>query len=93
MKKRGIAKSRAERFADATEMPRDVISRNPKITAYSDNRIIVENYKGILEYTSEKLRVKTASGILSINGRSLLIKAVTDCDILIEGIFSGMGWE
>ena len=96
MKKTAAKRSdgkRMERFADAIEMPKDVVASCSKITAYSDNQIIVENYKGILEYTNEKIRIKTCSGILLISGKNLCIRAVTDCDILIDGTFCSVGWE
>ena len=48
-------KSRMEKFADAIEMPKDVISNCSKITTYNDNQAIVENYKGILGYTENKI--------------------------------------
>lgn len=86
-------KSLSERFAEAIEMPKDVIASCSKITAYNDNQIIVENYKGIFEYTAEKIRIKTCSGILYISGSGLSIRAVTDTDILIEGTFNNVGWE
>lgn len=87
------SKSVSERLAEAIEMPKDILPSCAKITAYSDNQIIVENYKGILEYTNEKIRIKTCSGILCVSGRCLCIRAVTECDILIEGTFCNVGWE
>lgn len=86
-------KSKAERFADVMEMPKDILSECSKITTYGDNQIIIENYKGILEYTNEKIRIKTGGRILCISGASLSICAITECDILIEGKFNNVGWE
>ncbi|MEE1042622.1 MAG: YabP/YqfC family sporulation protein [Clostridia bacterium] len=86
-------KNRLERFADALEMPKDVISNCSKITTYNDNQIIIENYKGILEYTDEKIRIKTPNKILCLSGLGLFINAITDTDILIEGKFHSVGWE
>ena len=82
-----------ERFAEATEMPKDIFSGCSKITTYDDNQLIIENYKGIMEYTNEKIRIKTGNKILYIDGKSLTICAITDCDILIEGKFKNVGWE
>lgn len=86
-------KTRLERFADATEIPKDIFSGCSKLTTYNDNQIIVENYKCIMEYTDEKIRIKTGKKILYINGTSLSICAITDSDILIEGKFNNVGWE
>lgn len=86
-------KTKLERFADAMEMPKDIVSNCSKITTYNDNQIIVENYRGILEYTNEKIRIKTCGRILCISGTMLSICAITDCDILIEGKFNSVGWE
>lgn len=86
-------KNRLERFAEALEMPKDVISNCSKITTYNDNQIIIENYKGILEYTNEKIRIKTPNKILCLDGLGLFINAITDTDILIEGKFHNVRWE
>lgn len=86
-------KTRLERFADATEIPKDIFSGCSKLTTYNDNQLIVENYKGIMEYTNEKIRIKTGGRILCISGTALSICAITNCDILIEGKFNNVGWE
>lgn len=86
-------KNRMERFAEALEMPKDIISNCSKITSYNDNQVIIENYKGILEYTNEKIRIKTPDKILCLCGESLFINAITENDILIEGKFHNVGWE
>lgn len=86
-------KSRMEKFAEKLEMPKDVVSNCSKITTYNDNQVIIENYKGILEYLNEKLRIKTPKKILCINGENLIISAITDTDILIEGKIHDMRWE
>lgn len=91
--KGNVKKTRLERFADAVDMPKDIIPDCAKITTYNDNQIIVENYKGIIEYTNEKIRIKTGGRILCISGCGMCISAITECDILIEGKFSSVGWE
>lgn len=91
--KKAETKSRMERFAEAIEMPKDVISNCSKITTYNDNQIIIENYKGILEYSENKIRIKTPGKILCLSGSGLYINAITECDILIEGKFANVGWE
>lgn len=91
--KDGHKRSRLERFADAVDIPKDIIPDCAKVTTYGDNQIIVENYKGIIEYSNEKIRIKTGGKILCISGNALGISAITDCDILIEGKFDSVGWE
>lgn len=86
-------KSSSERIADYVDIPKDILPNCPKITAYNDNQLMVENYRGILEYTNEKIRIKAGSRILCICGLSLSICAVTDCDIMIEGKFDSVRWE
>ncbi|MBR0276949.1 MAG: YabP/YqfC family sporulation protein [Clostridia bacterium] len=85
--------TRMERFAQAVDMPKDVISNCSKLTTYNDNQIIVENYKGIMEYSNDTIRIKTGGKMLCIKGSGLHICAITDTDILIEGIFKNVGWE
>lgn len=92
-KNKAETKNRMERFAETLEMPKDVISNCSKITTYSDNQVIIENYKGILEYTNDKIRIKTPGRILCLSGEKLFINAITENDILIEGKFHNVGWE
>ena len=92
-KSKNETKSRMEKFADAIDLPKDIISNCSKITSYNDNQVIVENYKGILEYTDEKIRIKTPRKILCLKGEKLFIHVITENDILIEGKFCNMGWE
>lgn len=41
------------------EIPQEVISNDPKLTIVSFNKMLIENYKGILEYEDFFIRIST----------------------------------
>ncbi len=51
------------------EIPQEVSSNVPKITVIGfERKIMIENYKAILEYQDFYIRLSTEIGILNING-------------------------
>ncbi len=75
------------------EMPREIDSKEPKITIISFDEILIENYKGILEYEEFFIKVDTEIGIININGYKLALEQITDEDIGIKGIIKNIELE
>ena len=71
-------------------MPKEVALSLPKITVYSDNQVVVENYSGLMEYTDEVIRLKTSGKTITVSGTGLELRTVTDIDVLIEGAINGV---
>ena len=53
------------------EIPKELVSNNPKITILGFEEMYIENYIGILEYEEYFVRVSTNIGNVSINGFNL----------------------
>ena len=53
------------------EIPQEVSSNIPKLTVIGFQKMLVENYKSILEYQDFYIRISTYIGILNINGYEL----------------------
>lgn len=75
------------------EMPREVISTDPKITILGFNQILIENYKGILEYQEFFIRINTHIGIININGFNLSLEEMTTDDIVVKGKIENVDFE
>ena len=67
------------------EIPQEVSTNIPKLTVIGVERILVENYKAILEYQDFYIRISTYVGILNINGYELSLQEMTTDDLLITG--------
>lgn len=67
------------------EMPREVISNEPKITIAGFREMLIENYKGILEYEDFYIRINTGLGTINVNGFNLELIQMTGDDIMVTG--------
>ena len=74
-------------------MPREIDSKEPKITIISFDEILIENYKGILEYEEFFIKVDTEIGTININGYKLTLEQITDEDIGIKGTIKSIELE
>lgn len=67
------------------EIPKEVISKAPKITILGFHEMLIENYKGILEYEDFYIRINTSMGTININGFHLNLNQMTEDDIMVTG--------
>lgn len=74
-------------------LPKEVISKIPKLTVTGFDEIFIENFKGILEYEDYYARIKTNIGIISINGFNLKLNQMTEDDILVTGKIGSIEFE
>lgn len=84
---------RKNRINQILEMPREIDSKEPKITIISFDEILIENFKGILEYEEFFIKVDTEIGIININGYKLTLEQITDEDIGIKGTIKSIELE
>lgn len=75
------------------EIPQEVSSNIPKITITGFEKMLIENYKAILEYQEFYIRLSTEIGILNINGFKLDLKEMTTDDLLITGKIDSVDFE
>ena len=86
-------KKAVKRINNILDFPEEISSNNPKITVMGFEKIMVENYKGILEYESFFIRLKTYIGIININGCNLSLNEMTDENLLITGKIDSIDFE
>lgn len=75
------------------EIPQEVASNLPKISMIGFQRMLIENYKAILEYQDFYIRISTYIGIVNINGYELNLQEMTTDDLLITGKIEGIDIE
>ena len=75
------------------EIPVELSTNNPKITIVGFERVLIENYKGILEYQDYFIRLNTYIGIININGFNLNLEEMTTDDLLVTGKIDSIDFE
>lgn len=75
------------------EIPKEIISKIPKITVTGFDEVLIENFKGILEYEDFFVRISTHIGNISINGFNLKLSQMTEDDILVSGKIENLDFE
>jgi sporulation protein YqfC len=73
------------RIADALELQHDVALNLPVLHITGNERLLMENHKGLLEYGRTKIRIASTAGTVEIDGENLAIEAVGHDEVLITG--------
>ena len=74
-------------------LEQEVSTNLPKVTVLGFEKILIENYKSILEYQEFYIRISTFIGILNINGYELNLKEMTTDDLLVTGKIESIDFE
>ena len=91
--RRGKMRKKARRIEEILEIPVELSTNTPKITITGFERMLIENYRGILEYQDYFVRVNTYIGILNINGFDLKLEEMTSDDLLVTGKIDSVDFE
>ncbi len=75
------------------DIPQEISTNIPKITILGFEKMLIENYKSILEYQEFYIRISTYIGIININGYELNLNEMTTDDLLITGKIDGIDFE
>ena len=81
------------KFDKIFDIPEEISSDIPKVTIIGFDRMLVENYKCILEYQDFFIRIKMKIGIVNINGFELVMKEMTKDDLIITGNIESVDYE
>ena len=86
-------KVRSSRLNEILEMPKEIVSNEPKITIVGFEQMLIENYKAILEYEEFYIKINTHIGAININGFNLRLKEMTGDDIMVLGKIDSLDFE
>ena len=86
-------KNYTSKLNNILEFPEEITNNEPKITIIGFKKIMVENYKGILEYENFFVRLNTTIGVININGYNLCLNEMTDEDLIITGKIESIDFE
>lgn len=86
-------RSKINKINEMLEMPKEIVSKEPKITIIGFEEILIENYKSILEYEEFYVKINTYIGVININGFNLKLKEMTGDDIMVLGQIDSLDFE
>jgi len=72
-------------LASLLELPKEVLLDLPKISLVGDLQMQLENHRGIIEFTEGKVRINTKVGVVTVTGEELVLRNITDQEIMIDG--------
>ena len=72
-------------FIRVFELPADIIMDLPLLMLVADNKLYLENHKGISYFQSEEIKIKIKSGFIILKGRSLSISEINRESLSISG--------
>ena len=81
----------AARFIDrALELPSGTVSGGSTIILHSDCEVIVDGCRGVISCTDQEIKVNVGHRSLKITGDRLMIKSLTDREIIVAGCINGV---
>ena len=93
MAKKKKGRTQARILDRILEMPQEVSTKDTKLTVIGFKKMLIENYKVILEYQDFYIRINTYIGIININGFNLKLSEMTSDDIMISGDIDSIDFE
>ena len=73
-------------------LPADIVCGASIITAYGNNHVFIENYRGITEYNDKYIKIQGKNCRIIIKGEHLVINFYTDNDMRIDGIINDVNF-
>lgn len=81
------------KFEKIFDVPEEITSDIPKITFLGFDKMLIENYKCILEYQDFFIRIKMSIGMIDVNGFNLKMEEMTKADLIITGNIESVEFE
>lgn len=88
----GIMSTKRQKAANAAlfidralELPVGTISGGATLILHSDREVIVDGCRGVISCSEDMIKVNIGNRAVCITGRSLMIKSLTDREIIIAG--------
>ncbi len=72
-------------LTDGLDLPNEIILNVPLITIVGRSKIVIENFKNIVQYSNEIVKINTSCGIFKIVGKDIFLKELNKNKIYIKG--------
>ena len=81
------------KFDKIFNIPEELYTDIPKVTVLNFNKMLIENYKCVLEYQDFFIRIKMSNGLINVNGFKLVMNEMTRDDLIITGNIENIDFE
>lgn len=81
------------KIENALEITEGIIDNITKVTCYSNEKVYIENYLGIMEYEDYMIRINSFEGDIYIYGIDLQIGEITKDEMVITGEINNIQFE
>lgn len=82
-----------ELFAEKLDLPAEALAGTIRVMVTGQNRVLIENHRGILAYTEDLLEVSGGKQRLRVRGENLLLRAMDQNELLLTGKVYGLDLE
>ncbi len=72
-------------FVEAAQIPEDFVKGNVLVSVEGQERVVIENFKGISSYTEQEIRLLTKQKKICVSGKRLRIINYTKEEVEITG--------
>mgnify|MGYP005786447471 CR=1 FL=1 len=83
-----LIKSIKKGLSEGIELPNEIVLNVPLITIIGRSKIVIENFKNIVQYSNEIIKINTSCGVFKVAGKNLFLKELNKNKILIKGTLS-----
>lgn len=91
--KNELGESLGEKLARLFEIPSEAYGNRPKVTAIGRGEVLIENFKGIMDFQDGMIRINTNNGVIKVTGETLIIREITNEEIIIGGKISNIDYD
>ena len=81
-----------EQLADLFSLPHDIVCGASNVSIIGSMRVIIENYKGVLEYNNEVILLQGKQSKIQITGNRLKIRCYNEEEMVIDGRIDGVNF-
>ena len=80
----------AQHLARAADLQDEPIPGLSLVEIAGDQRVLVENHKGVIQYSPESIRIRVKFGEISISGAKMTLTRMTKGQLVICGCIDGV---
>ena len=81
------------RIVEALDLPMETVLDVPRLTVLGNEKLLVENHKGVYEYYPNYVRLRTGCGMLRVGGEDLALEELGAERLLISGLLASFEYE
>ncbi len=86
-------KNTLSKWSVASQLPMLTFPGQTLIEIAGNNRVLLENHRGVVAYSGTLIRIRTGNGIVSVCGSDLIIECMSRFQLVITGCVHGVTIE